>query len=241
MNESASIADNPNLATKVVRWIAAGIIDGRWKVGERLNEAHIAEELGVSRAPVREAMRTLGEQGMVTHLARIGSVVNEFTAKTVSDLYELRALIESWCASNAVPLLTQEEREILRRSLEPLEAAWIRKDYEAFYSHAWRMHEMLYEKTGNKLAFGEIRKLRGRLHSLPNVLHGLQEYADWVLDEHRRLVDAIEAGKSEEVGQIIGEVLHRAGSLVSGAYASRADGQGGSSDIDLNAPRRNGL
>ena len=74
MTVRTSVADIPSLATSIVQWIAGNIIDGRWTPGERLNEVHIAEELGVSRAPVREALRTLGEQGLVTHVPRVGSV-----------------------------------------------------------------------------------------------------------------------------------------------------------------------
>ncbi|GAA3934370.1 GntR family transcriptional regulator [Microbacterium soli] len=226
MSEQAPLPDDDetDLPTRVAQWVAAGIIDGRWPTGQRLNEVHIAQELGISRAPVREALRTLGEQGMVTYQARIGCVVNEFSPKTVEDLYAVRAAIERWCVTEGVSRLTDEDIEQMERYLIPMESAWVRRDYPAFYTHAWAMREIIHARSGNEVAVTEIRKLRSRLHQLPLVLHSIPEHSEWVLRRHQDIVTAARARDAEAVADIIVEILTAAGRYVREAYEDRFTG-----------------
>lgn len=214
-------SDEGDLPTRVARWVAAGIIDRRWTAGQRLNEVHIAQELGISRAPVREALRTLGEQGMVTYQARVGCVVNEFTPKTVEDLYALRAVVERWCITQSVGHLTEDDLQQLSRYLIPMEAAWVRQDYASFYAHAWAMRELIYIRSGNSVAVAEARKLRAQLHQLPLVLHDIPEHSEWTLKRHRDLVVAANAADADLVADIVAEVLTTAGRRVREAYEKR--------------------
>lgn len=213
--------DDTDLPTRVARWVAAGIIDRRWVEGQRLNEVHIAQELGISRAPVREALRTLGEQGMVTYLARVGCVVNGFTPKTVEDLYAVRAAIERWCIIEGAPHLTDEDVERMERYLIPMEDAWVRRDYQAFYTHAWSMREIIHARSDNAVAFAEIRKLRARLHQLPLVLHEIPEHSKWIMHRHRDIVAAAKRRDTEGIADIIVEILTVAGRYVRDAYEKR--------------------
>src|SRR5690606_42026412 len=83
----------------------------------------IAEEPVASRAPVREALRTLGDHGLVTPVPRVGSVVNAFTPETVVHVYSLRAVIECWLVAESVRLMTDEVRAELPRIIDQMEAA----------------------------------------------------------------------------------------------------------------------
>lgn len=243
MTARTSVADIPSLATSIVQWIAGNIIDGRWTPGERLNEVHIAEELGVSRAPVREALRTLGEQGLVTHVPRVGSVVNEFTPETVVHVYSLRAVIECWLVAESVRLMTDEVRAELPRIIDQMEAALASNDYPTFYGVTWRLREVLYSCHPNKIAMDEVKRLRERLHTLPNVLHSVPDMAEWTFEQHRKLVDTALDGKAEEAGQYMADMLLRTSELVKAAYESRlqsarqehGSGQGATSGHHLSA------
>lgn len=199
------------------------VIDGRWAPGERLNEVHIAEELGVSRAPVREALRTLGEQGLVTHLPRVGSVVNEFTPDTVAHVYTLRAHIERWLIAESTELMTEEARAQLPKLLEQMEAALAATDYPAFYVVTWHMRDVIYACHPNKVAVDEIKRLRARLHNLPNVLHSVPEMAEWTFGMHRKMVESILAGDGDTAGGLIAAMLLRTSELVKEAYAARLE------------------
>lgn len=222
--------DDTDLPTRVARWVAAAIIDRRWVEGQRLNEVHIAQELGISRAPVREALRTLGEQGMVTYQARVGCVVNGFTPKTVEDLYAVRAAIERWCIIEGAPHLSDDDIERMERYLIPMEDAWVRRDYPAFYAHAWSMREVIHERSGNTVAFVEIRKLRARLHRLPLVLHDIPEHSQWILRRHRDIVHAARLRDTEGVADIVVEILTVAGRYVREAYERRFSSDQNSGD-----------
>lgn len=234
MTPRATVADLPSLASSIVQWVAGGIIDGRWPPNERLNEVHIAEELGVSRAPVREALRVLSEQGMVTHVPRVGSVANPFTPQTVADVYDLRCVIERWYTAESVGYLTDTSRAQLRALLDDLGESFGRAEYPRFYEQAWKAREVLYNCHPNTLALSEIRRLRARLHNLPNVLHSLPEMAAWAHEGHRRMVEFALAGRSEEASEEIVELLVRSRDAVKAVYEARISRRG---ETLRNAPR----
>jgi len=213
--------DDMDLTTRAAQWVAAGIIDQRWVAGQRLNEVRLAQEMGISRAPVREALRALSEQGMVTYKARVGCVVNAFTPKTVLDLYALRAAMEQWCVTVSMPHMTADDIQTLERYLVPMEVAWVSQNYSTFYTHAWAMRDVIYGRCNNSVAIEEIRKLRERLHQLPLVLHKIPEHSDWTLQKHREMVAVVKEGNASKVADIVGEILAVAGQYVSEAYEAR--------------------
>ncbi|MGF3031613.1 GntR family transcriptional regulator [Microbacterium alcoholitolerans] len=147
--------------------------------------------------------------------------MNGFTPKTVEDLYAVRAAIERWCIIEGAPHLTDEDVERMERFLIPMEAAWVRRDYPAFYTHAWSMREVIHARSGNAVAFTEIRKLRSRLHQLPLVLHEIPEHSEWILRRHHDIVTAAKARDTEAIADIIVDILSVAGRYVREAYERR--------------------
>lgn len=105
----------------VLREIRRGIREGRWRPGTSLPQHEIAESLGVSRVPVREALKVLVGEGVLEHRPHYGYVVVQFDVADLEEIYLLRGLLESEAAARAVPLLDEDSLAVMRQSLVDME------------------------------------------------------------------------------------------------------------------------
>ncbi|MFN8496358.1 MAG: GntR family transcriptional regulator [Anaerolineae bacterium] len=107
-----------NLREHIKREVCNAILSGLFKPGGRLNEAQIADQLGVSRAPVREALASLERDGIVTSIPRRGYFVVNFTDKDIEEIYSLRRLLEVGALQRALPRITSEHLAALQRIVD---------------------------------------------------------------------------------------------------------------------------
>src|SRR5690554_787048 len=117
MSDTRSERVNGSLETAYSH-LRQAIIEGRILPGSRLKEQHIAEELGVSRTPVREALKMLQSDGLVTIERNVGALVRTLTAKDVGDLYEFRIRLEGFAAYRAALYRTDEDLGLLTEACE---------------------------------------------------------------------------------------------------------------------------
>lgn len=213
----------PTLTTAVADWIAVGIIRGRWPAGERLREIEVCEELGVSRAPVREALRVLHEKGMVRLIPRVGAVVNNFSADTVIDVYEMRGVIESWICRESVPSLEKDELGQLEDILSRMTKAAADLDYPTFFSLGWTFRQTIHSGSTNLVALELVDQLRSRLHSLPQILRTDDAHVAATLEAYHEMSRAAALGDGVKVGEVVSEFLVGVGSRVCELFGSAAD------------------
>ena len=109
VNQGAS--DKYSLRGRVFRKLREDILNGEYQENDELKEAAIAEELGVSRTPVREAFRQLELEGLIQIVPNKGAYVTGITAKDVKDIYMIRSLLEGLCARLATNKITKEQME----------------------------------------------------------------------------------------------------------------------------------
>lgn len=211
-----------SLTESVADWIAAGIISGRWDAGERLREIEVSNELGVSRAPVREAIRMLHEKGMVKHVPRIGAVVLPFSTETVMDVYEMRAVIESWIYRASVPALEEEELAQLRSLLADMAAAREEPQFDRFFDLGWAFRQTLHSGSTNAVALELVDQLRSRLHSLPQVLRDDPAHVAATYESYQRMLAAAEAGDGDAAGAEVFAFMQSVGAYVCSRYAEAA-------------------
>ena len=151
---------------RVTRRLREEIIDGLRAPGDRLVERDLAEELGVSRVPVREALKALVTEGLVTPRPRTWAVVREFTASDIADLNEVREAFESLTFRLAAKRRTREGLGRLRQVLDnELEAARAGDAVRARRAAA-DFHEVVTSLAGNDLLTELERPLRSRLRWL---------------------------------------------------------------------------
>src|SRR3990172_7064464 len=97
------------LRERIVDFVKDSIINGRLKPGERVPEHEIAENLGISRTPIREAFRQLESEGFITVTPRKGAIVSPITAKDVKDFYSIKSLLEGYAAREACKTFSDRE------------------------------------------------------------------------------------------------------------------------------------
>ena len=109
--------DGHSLSARVFHTLREEILSGKYQKDEELKEKTIGEELGVSRTPVREALRQLELEGLVTIIPNRGAFVEGISKDDIQDIYEIRSLLEGLCAKKAVTGITDKELEELEENL----------------------------------------------------------------------------------------------------------------------------
>lgn len=182
-------------------------------MGSRLNEVRLAADLGVSRAPVREALQRLAEEGLVVERPHLGAIVRELDASSIVDLYTVRAAIESLAIrlATARGMGTKQLRDLITRMGAAARAA----NATLVARHELEFHAAITNECGNPLLIGIFHALEGQ------VLMGLAlddaGYPDLreVAREHEPLVKVIESGDSELAATMMRDhILSTLGSLV---------------------------
>jgi DNA-binding GntR family transcriptional regulator len=156
-----------SLAKMVRDEILAGILEGDLAPGSRINEPAVAERLGVSRVPVREALRELESSGLVVARKNVGVFVRKLVAREVADLYELRAVLDGHAGARAAALADVPRRALLK-ILESATVA-MRKaarggDVPAYYAENLRFHWAIVESAGNEKLSDAYRGIVQQLH-----------------------------------------------------------------------------
>ncbi|MFI7008662.1 GntR family transcriptional regulator [Streptomyces sp. NPDC050145] len=183
---------------RVVRTLRDQIIDGSRAPGSKLVERELAAELGVSRLPVRDALRDLVNEGLVTPRPRTWAVVREFSPSDISDLSEIRSALETLGFRLAAQRRTRSGLAKLRSQLDAEQAAAAEGDGAAARRFAADFHETVTELADNALLSELDLTLRSRMRWL------LGQHDDFtaVAEEHEELYRAIEARDVESVGEL---------------------------------------
>jgi DNA-binding GntR family transcriptional regulator len=170
------------------------ILNGDVAAGERLNEISLAEQLGVSRSPVREAARSLEHQGLVTTVANQGVFVRKLSLEDALELYDLRAMIAGQLCAKLAERATPKVKTELRSFVVRMNAALMDGDEDRYFETNLAFHDHIADASGATRAKAlycslgkEVRLLRLR------VLTGAKSLA-LSNAEHDRIVTAIEQG-----------------------------------------------
>lgn len=167
------------------------IINGTLRPGERLMEIPLAEELGVSRTPVREAIRKLEREGFVVMVPRKGAFVAGISLKDIADIFEVRAALEALAAGLAAERIGDDELEELERLLVRMAEIIEENDVSAFLESDTRFHDTLYRTSGNKRLIQILNNLQDEILRFRAVSLAYPGRLRKTLEEHRKIVEAI--------------------------------------------------
>jgi phosphonate utilization transcriptional regulator len=134
----------------VQREIERLILSGELRAGERINENEIARRLMVSRAPVREALRTLEQADLVRFVKNRGVTVREITLEDAEDIYELRAALEELICRRVAARINEKQIKELRRLVERMDDEAARADVESYHESNVLFHEKLTAFAGSR-------------------------------------------------------------------------------------------
>ena len=190
--------------TQVERALRELILDGRLTPGTRLRETQLSQSLGVSRNTLREALRGLAEQGLVTHQPHRGVVVTDLSEEDVADLFRLRLVLER----AGLAALDADGLEALRAATDAFGEALDRGDTEAALEHDFDFHRTLVAALASaRLSAAHARAQR----ELRLVLLQLdRDYEPPQAAEHRAILDALLAGDRSAADAALVEHLERA-------------------------------
>ncbi|WP_037668666.1 GntR family transcriptional regulator [Streptomyces griseus] len=178
---------------RVLATLRQDIIAGRLGPGDRLVERELAERFGVSRVPVREAIRALVAEGFVLFETPRRTVVRRITPTDVKELFELREALEVYAAGLAASRATPQALAELRELLESTARATAAGDAETITDVNTRFHDRILALAGNNLLISVMEPVDGRLRWLT------RQNEEWhqLLTEHRELYEAIASGDPE--------------------------------------------
>ena len=186
-----------SLAKLVRDDVLALILDGGLTPGQRINEPDVAARLGVSRVPVREALRELESSGLVVARKHSGVFVRQLDAWEIRDLYQLRGLLDGFAGRQAA-LLPTPQKDTLLSTLEDatraMQDAASRKEVQRYYSENLRFHWAIVESAGNASLTETYRGIVQKLHlsRLKNLSHDMGMQAS--IAEHEALVLVVRQG-----------------------------------------------
>ncbi len=148
----------------VFNTLRQAILTGELKPGERLMEIHLANKLGVSRTPIREAIRKLELEGLVTMIPRRGAEVAQITEKSMNDVLEVRRALDALCVELACERITQEDMGRLKQACEAFEAAVRTRDVKKIARADVELHDIIVQATGNQRLVQLIHNLSEQMY-----------------------------------------------------------------------------
>jgi DNA-binding GntR family transcriptional regulator len=197
------------------------IIAGDLAPGERLYEDRLADLLGVSRNPVREALRALEGTGLVEVVPRRGAYVSRFEPDRARQLLELRQVLESYAAELAAKNRTDDDLAAMRACIERGRKATARNDVvEAAGCHR-EFHMLIERASKNEYLEPTVAPLRHQTELVFSLLVEYRGVTGW--DEHERMLDAIER---QDVGDARHATMHHMSSVLHDLALSAGDGAG---------------
>jgi DNA-binding GntR family transcriptional regulator len=200
------------LREQVKELLLARILDGTYAPGDRLVETRIAQELGTSQAPVREALRELELLRFVESKPYVGARVREVSEKELAEIYPVRAAIEELAAREGAVRLDGRV-EGLRAELEAMHRAADAGDLHEQVEADVRFHRLIVEASGNGTLLEVWNSLRVEARTVITVLAtGVDRHE--LAEMHRPILDALARRDPEEAGRVVRDHLEHFGRLL---------------------------
>lgn len=191
----------------VFETLREAIISGVLKPGERLMEVQLAEEMGVSRTPVREAIRKLELENFVVMVPRKGAYVADLSTKDIVDVFEIRAALEALAAGLAAERITDDELEELQQILVQNAKS---QSLEEFIAIDTKFHDVLYRASRNERLVQIISNLREQIQRFRSTTLASPGRMKNTLEEHKRIVDAVSERNVQLAQQLAQEHIDNA-------------------------------
>lgn len=175
----------------VFNTLRRAILKGELKPGERLMEIALAEKLGVSRTPIREAMRKLELEGLVVMVPRKGAQVANITEKDLNDVLEVRIALENMAIEKACARMTDEEMEEIEEAAKGFQEQIKTGSLEELAQADEDFHEKIYKASGNRRLMQVLNILREQIYRYRIEYLKGEDTRNQLVEEHRQMTRAI--------------------------------------------------
>lgn len=190
-------------AERIAEDLEKRILTGALPDGMRLDETRLAEEFGVSRTPLREALQRLAQTGLVDLRPRRGAFVVQPGPVELLEMFEVMAELEATCSRLAARRISDEALEALRRLVAEGAEASDAGDYDAYFEANERFHQTIYAQSGNGFLEQEALRLYRRLSPFRRIQLRVRGRMGQSLAEHEGVVAALTAGDEERAAPLM--------------------------------------
>lgn len=185
----------------VFNTLRKAILTGELKPGERLMEIHLANRLGVSRTPIREAIRKLELEGLVIMIPRRGAEVAQITEKNLKEVLEVRRALDALCVELACDRISADEEEQLREACDEFERATETRDATIIAKADVEFHDIIVQATGNQRLIQLINNLSEQMYRYRFEYIKDENRHDNLISEHRMIYEGIVNRDKEKAAQ----------------------------------------
>lgn len=206
MEQNLKVNENEYLPLRdvVFNTLRQAILRGEFKPGERLMEIQLANKLGVSRTPIREAIRKLELEGLVIMIPRKGAEVADITEKSLRDVLEVRKALEELAVQLACEKITQEELEELEKAGENFKKVLNRsKDITEVAEADVRFHDVIYMATDNQKLILLLNNLREQMYRYRVEYLKREEAHPQLIAEHAEIIEYISKGEKKAATDVM--------------------------------------
>ena len=206
----------------VFNTLRQAILRGELKPGERLMEVQLANKLGVSRTPIREAIRKLELEGLVLMIPRKGAEVADITEKSLMDVLEVRKALEELAVQLCCDKITGKEIEVLHRAADDFRRILKTSDDVTEIAEAdVRFHDIIYLATGNQKLIQILNNLREQMYRYRVECIKRKESHPILIAEHEEIIRRIENKEKKEAADIVCRHIDNQAEVVTGVIRTK--------------------
>lgn len=202
-NFEVSMNEYLPLRDVVFNTLRQAILRGELKPGERLMEIQLANKLGVSRTPIREAIRKLELEGLVLMIPRKGAEVAEITEKSLRDVLEVRRALEELAVRLACDKITGEEIRELRTAAEEFSTIQKDGDVTKIAEADVRFHDVIYVATENQKLIQLLSNLREQMYRYRVEYLKRSDFHEQLIAEHKKIIETIEKKQKDAAAKVV--------------------------------------
>jgi DNA-binding GntR family transcriptional regulator len=206
--------DEESLRDRVAQNIRQLIESGLLKPGTRLVETAIADQMGISRAPVREAIQILEDEGFVTSIPRKGSYVIELERKDIEEIYTLRSALESLAVKLVLPRISDEEINEFEEILEKMHQAAMKRDISGLVEWDHAFHRYLVSLSGNERLLRAWLRMSAQMRVFFAIKDQLYDNPMDIVNTHDPIMEILENRDVERAVAVLSDHIIHAGELV---------------------------
>ncbi len=188
----------------VFHTLREAILKGELKPGERLMELQLASKLGVSRTPIREAIRMLGLEGLAVTFPRKGAEVAKMTEKDMEDVLQIRRALDELAVGLACDNMTEEKLEQLYKAMIRFEESTRSGDVKQTAQTDMEFHEVIYQAADNPKLVNMLNNLREQMYRYRVEYLKNDDVYPRLIEEHKKIYEGLKQKDKETVVEIVG-------------------------------------
>jgi DNA-binding GntR family transcriptional regulator len=234
---AGAVVRNMPMHDQILPQLRKDIVENRWKSGERLPEPQLCKEFGISRTPLRQALKTLEAEGLVRLIPHVGAVVTDPDAAEIGETMEILIGLEQLAAIRVAQSQRADVLGEVERIYREMQRAAKRNDAALYYELNNDFHRMIVHGTGNRSLVDLHEKIMWHVHRERHRANAIEPFTVQSAESHDKIVRAILDHRPEEAGRAMRQHLETVSRLM---QERRLAEQGAQAAAKTRKPARNG-